>query len=132
MRRAASSVPTRERRRRCWWRRECDRGDKIAPMLRDPFAVDDPALLDVVARAPGPAGSLPITAEMLRVWPSGQIFGWSQNAGMGWEPSALGAREFLVLSTHGGVRAPDGSPIALGFHTGHWEVGLLVEEAARA
>ena len=105
----------------------------MAPaMTRDPFAVDDPALLDVVARAPGPAGSLPITADMLRVWPSGQIFGWSQNAGMGWEPSALGAREFLVLSTHGGVRAPDGTPIALGYHTGHWEVGLLVEEAARA
>ena len=69
---------------------------------------------------------------MLRVWPSGQLFGWSQNAGMGWEPSALGAREFLLLSTHGGVRAPDGTPIALGYHTGHWEVGLLVEEAARA
>jgi putative YjhG/YagF family dehydratase len=100
-------------------------------MPRDPFAVEDRALLDVVARAPGPAGSLPITADILRVWPSGQIFGWSQNAGMGWDPAALGAREFLLLSTHGGVRAPDGTPIALGYHTGHWEVGLLVEEAAR-
>src|SRR5690606_30453852 len=30
-----------------------------------------------------------------------------------------------------GLRAPDGSPIALGYHTGHWEVGLLVEAAAR-
>ncbi len=38
----------------------------------------------------------------------------------------------LVLSTQGGVRAPDGSPVALGFHTGHWEIGLLVQEAARA
>ena len=38
--------------------------------------------------------------------------------------------QFLILSTQGGVRAPDGSPIALGFHTGHWEIGLLVEEAA--
>src|SRR6202008_799622 len=56
---------------------------------------------------------------------------WTQNAGMGWEPSALGGREFLILSTHGGVRAPDGTPIALGFHTGHWEVGLLVGETAR-
>ncbi|MEJ1972941.1 MAG: dihydroxy-acid dehydratase [Lacunisphaera sp.] len=26
---------------------------------------------------------------------------------------------------------PDGSPIALGYHTGHWEVGLLMEEAAK-
>jgi putative YjhG/YagF family dehydratase len=29
------------------------------------------------------------------------------------------------------VRSPDGSPVALGFHTGHWEVGLLVQAAAR-
>jgi len=36
----------------------------------------------------------------------------------------------LILSTSGGVRAPDGTPIALGFHTGHWGIGLLVEEAA--
>src|SRR5207253_1965189 len=26
--------------------------------------------------------------------------------------------------------APDGSPIALGYHTGHWEVGLLMKAAA--
>ncbi|HXK19184.1 MAG TPA: YjhG/YagF family D-xylonate dehydratase, partial [Polyangiaceae bacterium] len=26
----------------------------------------------------------------------------------------------------------DGTPVALGYHTGHWEIGLLVEEAARA
>ncbi len=39
--------------------------------------------------------------------------------------------EVLILSTHGGLRAEDGSPIALGFHTGHWEVGSLVAEAAR-
>ena len=29
-------------------------------------------------------------------------------------------------------RAPDGSPIALGYHTGHWEVGKLVQAAAEA
>jgi putative YjhG/YagF family dehydratase len=49
---------------------------------------------------------------------------------MGWEPSALGGPEYLLLSTHGGIRAPDGRPIALGYHTGHWEVGLLLEAAA--
>lgn len=43
-----------------------------------------------------------------------------------------GGREFLILSTQGGIRAADGKPVALGFHTGHWEVGLLMEEAARA
>src|SRR5881227_931468 len=96
------------------------------------FDTADPSILDVQTRAPGPAGSLPFTAEMLATRPSGDLFGWSQNAGMGWNPAALGAREFLILSTHGGVRAPDGTPIALGYHTGHWEVGLLVEEAANA
>ena len=59
------------------------------------------------------------------------MFGWTQNAGMGWEPSALGGREFLILSTHGGIRAADGTPIALGYHTGHWEVGLLMQAAAQ-
>src|SRR5262249_20974957 len=43
---------------------------------------------------------------------------------------SLGSAEFLILSPHGGVRAADGSPIALGYHTGHWEVGRLVEAAA--
>lgn len=40
-------------------------------------------------------------------------------------------REFLIISTMGGLRAADGSPVALGYHTGHWEVGLLVDAAAR-
>jgi dihydroxyacid dehydratase/phosphogluconate dehydratase len=68
---------------------------------------------------------------MLLTQPSGNLFGLSQNAGMGWEPSRLLDPEFLILSTHGGLRAENGEPIALGFHTGHWEVGLLVSEAAR-
>ena len=90
----------------------------------------DPSVYDIKTRAPGPAGSLPLTAEMLRRRPSGDIFGWTQDAGMGWDPATLGGKEFLILSTQGGIRAPDGSPIALGYHTGHFEVGLLMEEAA--
>jgi putative YjhG/YagF family dehydratase len=68
---------------------------------------------------------------MLLKRPSGDLFGWSQNAGMGWDPAALGGKEFLILSTHGGIRAADGTPVALGFHTGHWEVGLLMNAAAK-
>ncbi len=91
----------------------------------------EPADLDVQTSADGPRGSLPLTDEMLRTWSSGHLFGLTQNAGMGWKPEDMLGPQFLLLSTQGGVRAPDGSPIALGYHTGHWEVGLLVEEAAR-
>jgi xylonate dehydratase len=88
-------------------------------------------LNQVATHAAGPAGALPLSAEMLLTEPSGNLFGLSQNAGMGWEPARLLDPEFLILSTHGGLRAEDGHPIALGFPTGHWEVGLLVAEAAR-
>src|SRR6266700_6831502 len=91
----------------------------------------DVSLFDVRSKAPGPQGSLPITADMLLNRPSGDLFGWSQNAGMGWNPKALGGKEFLILSTHGGIRAEDGTPVALGYHTGHWEVGLLMQAAAK-
>lgn len=87
-------------------------------------------LFDVATTAPGPGGSLPLTEEMLLNRPSGDLFGLSQNAGMGWEPSKMGGDEFLILSTLGGLRNEDGKPIALGYHTGHWEVGLQVRECA--
>lgn len=85
----------------------------------------------VETTATGPSGELPLTDDMLRNWSSGDLFGLTQSAGMGWDPAALLGPQYLVLSTQGGVRSPDGSPIALGYHTGHWEVGLLVEAAAR-
>ncbi|MBI22310.1 MAG: YjhG/YagF family D-xylonate dehydratase [Roseibacillus sp.] len=80
--------------------------------------------------ASGPTGSLPFTGSFLQDSPSGDVFGWTQDAGMGWDPSELGSPEFLMLSTSGGIRNPDGTPVALGLHTGHWEVSLLMEEAA--
>ncbi len=92
---------------------------------------NDAVFYEIKTHAPGPSGTLPLTPAMLLHQPSGNLFGLSQNAGMGWEPGRLLDPEFLILSTHGGVRAQDGTPIALGFHTGHWEVGLLVAEAAR-
>ncbi|WP_165244707.1 YjhG/YagF family D-xylonate dehydratase [Paludisphaera soli] len=84
----------------------------------------------VATASDGPQGALPLTDEMLRLWPSGDLFGLSQNAGMGWAPSETARDPYLILSTQGGLRAEDGSPIALGYHTGHWEIGLLVKEAA--
>ena len=92
---------------------------------------DDANLLRVATHARGPEGALPLTPEMLLKEPSGNLFGLTQDAAMGWEPGRLLDPEFLILSTHGGLRAENGQAIALGFHTGHWEVGLLVAEAAR-
>ena len=100
-------------------------------MPTDIFDSGDPSLYDVRSKAPGPQGALPITPEMLLQRPPGDLFGWSQNAGMGWNPAALGGKEYLILSTHGGIRAADGTPVALGYHTGHWEVGLLMDAAAK-
>lgn len=87
-------------------------------------------IYDIRTRADGPAGALPITEEMLMKSPSGDLFGLTQNAGMGWTPAEVGRKQFLILSTQGGLRAADGKPLALGYHTGHWEIGLLVAEAA--
>jgi len=96
----------------------------------DPLAPDDPSIYEIRTAAEGPAGRLPFTDEMLRESPSGDLFGLSQNVGMGWAADRAADRQFLILSTLGGVRAPDGTPVALGYHTGHWEIGLLVEAAA--
>ena len=88
------------------------------------------SVYDIQTVAAGPAGNLPLTDEMLRQSPSGDLFGLSQNVGMGWDAAGAADRQVLILSTQGGVRAPDGTPIALGYHTGHWEIGLLVQAAA--
>ena len=78
----------------------------------------------------GPAGRLPLTPDMLREEPSGNVFGLTQNVGMGWSPTALEGPQYVIVSTHGGLRGEDGSAVALGYHTGHWEIGLLVRAAA--
>src|SRR5438046_9514083 len=78
----------------------------------------------------GPAGRLPLTPDMLREEPSGNLFGLTQNVGMGWSPAALEGPQYVIVSTHGGLRSDDGSPGALGYHTGHGEIGLLVRAAA--
>jgi xylonate dehydratase len=96
-----------------------------------PVQLNERDLFQVETAADGPAGLLPLTPEFLRDSPSGDVFGLTQNAGMGWDPAKTGRDPFLILSTQGGVRADDGTPVALGYHTGHWEVGLLVREAAR-
>ena len=103
----------------------------MPPSLASILDSGDSNIYNIRPTAPGPQGALPLTQDMLLKRPSGDLFGWIQDVGMGWSPSELGRSEILILSTHGGLRAPDGTPVALGYHTGHWEVGLLVEAAAR-
>ncbi len=98
--------------------------------LGDWFGFNSADAEQVATRGDGPTGSLQLTDEMLRNWPSGDLFGLTQNAGMGWDPNMMAGPQFVVLSTMGGMRAENGQPIALGYHTGHWEVGLQVRAAA--
>ncbi|WP_077624677.1 YjhG/YagF family D-xylonate dehydratase [Sediminibacillus massiliensis] len=101
------------------------------------YSLDDllhspaPEMYDIRTKAPGPQGRLPLTDQMLRQSPSGDLFGLSQNVGMGWQPNKLNGKEILLLSTQGGLKESNGDPIALGYHTGHWEVDLLMKEAAK-
>ncbi|QDV22596.1 YjhG/YagF family D-xylonate dehydratase [Aureliella helgolandensis] len=98
--------------------------------LNDWFALSPAEVQSIETRGPGPQGHLNLTDDMLRNWPSGDLFGLTQNVGMGWNPQMMGGPQFLLLSTLGGMRGENGQPIALGYHTGHWEVGLQVRAAA--
>lgn len=90
----------------------------------------DATLWEVITKGDGPPGELPLTEDLLLNAPSGDLFGLTQNAGMGWNPRQLLRDQYLILSTQGGIRGEDGKPIALGYHTGHYEVGLLMRAAA--
>ena len=96
--------------------------------MHDYFTVPDVETLATAGS--GPSGSLPLSDDILRNWTSGDLFGLTQSVGMGFDPRRVLGDQYLILSTQGGVRAPDGTPVALGYHTGHWEVGLLVQAAA--
>jgi putative YjhG/YagF family dehydratase len=99
--------------------------------LEDILGGRDPAVYEVATRAAGPVGELPLTGPFLAHAPSGDLFGLIQDVGMGWKPSEAPADAFLLLSHQGGIRGADGKPVALGYHVGHYELGLLMEAAAR-
>lgn len=83
-----------------------------------------------LSKADGPAGELPLTSEMLLHSASGDLFGLSQNVGMGWDSSKLTGKQLLLLGTHGGIKDENDKPVALGYHTGHWEISNLMKAAA--
>ena len=89
---------------------------------------DDP--VQILTHARGPSGAVPFTEDFLTNGSSGDHFGMTQNAGMGWNPVELLRKQFVILSTAGGLRQADGTPIALGLHTGHFELATMVEAAA--
>lgn len=104
------------------------------PDLNDIYG-DDAAsawLAHTRTHSPPREGKLPLTEAQLTDEPSGNLFGMTQNVAMGWNPEEVNREQYVIVSTHGGIRAPDGAPVALGYHTGHWEVNLLVQEAAQA
>ncbi len=81
----------------------------------------------------GPKGTLPLTDELLRYSPSGNIFGMTINAGMGWEPDKLGNdKDVLIVSTRGGMKDEQGKTLAVGLHNGHFALDIQVGEAAKA
>ena len=82
-------------------------------------------------RGQGQEGRLPLDEDMLLNEASGNLFAMTQNVAMGWHPEEVNREQYVIVSTKGGLRAEDGSPIALGYHTGHWEISLLVQEAAQ-
>ena len=81
-------------------------------------------------RGQGREGKLPLDEDMLLNEASGNLFAMTQNVAMGWHPEEVNREQYIIVSTKGGLRAEDGSPVALGYHTGHWEISLLVKEAA--
>ncbi|WP_406540913.1 YjhG/YagF family D-xylonate dehydratase [Clostridium ljungdahlii] len=98
--------------------------------LKSIYGEEDSSLYEINTHAEGPKGSLPLTPQLLKDSPSGNIFGMTLNAGMGWEPSKLLGGDVLILSNQGGIRDNDGTPIAVGLHTGHFELGLQMRAAA--
>ena len=84
----------------------------------------------VRTHAAGPKGELPLTPAMLINRPSGDLFGMTMNAGIGWNPDELDRDEVLLVSTLGGIRGADGKPIALALHQGHYELDVQLRAAA--
>ena len=95
------------------------------------YGPENEAIYAAKTNAPGPDGKLPVTADMLINRPSGDIFGLTLNAGMGWQPEKLNGAEVLVIGNAGGIRGEDGKPVALGLHVGHYETPLQFAAAAR-
>lgn len=59
------------------------------PLLDDVCA---PTAMPLSSTPGPPQGALPLTEALLRDAPSGDLFGWAQNTGMGWRTALRAAR----------------------------------------
>ena len=94
------------------------------------FELDTDAIARVITTVPGPRGRLPVTEPFLRDAASGDFFGEVQTAAILQRPPRSFDKDYLILSTLGGIRSDDGTPIAAGCHTRHFELGDLGRAAA--
>ncbi len=99
--------------------------------MRDDIYGGAELLRNTRTRGQGREGKLPFDEDMLLNEASGNLFAMTQNVAMGWHPEEVNREQYVIVSTTGGLRAEDGRPLALGYHTGHWEISLLVKEAAQ-
>ena len=84
-------------------------------------------IVDVQTHASVPTGHLPLQPDFLTDAPSGHVFGWTRDAAIGWLPydstkTSISSSVSKMASVQ--KMAP---PIALGYHTGHFEFGLLAQ-----
>jgi hypothetical protein len=92
---------------------------------------ESPAPETLRTHADGPSGKLPLSDEILRNWSSGDLFGLTQSVGMGFDPRRVLGDQYLILSTQGGVRNPDGTPVAVGYKTRHRGKRFIVQTAGQ-
>ncbi|BDZ00787.1 hypothetical protein MUTS16_18600 [Escherichia coli] len=64
--------------------------------VRNIFADESHDIYTVRTHADGPDGELPLTAEMLINRPSGDLFGMTMNAGMGWCSGRAGSGRYFT------------------------------------
>ena len=66
----------------------------------------DEAIYNLTTKGTPPQGQLPLTDEMLRTWACGDLFGLTQNSGMGWPLKEMLGTQCLILGTMGGIPTP--------------------------
>ena len=93
------------------------------------FTPQDDAFYAVITHAAGRrrAAADPADADGI---PSGNLFGMTQNAGMGWDANKLTGKEVLIIGTRRHPRRGR-TPGRAGLPHRHWEIGMQMQAAAK-